>query len=123
MTGRCAPAAQMGRDAGTQLCAPATRWERCAGTQRLVGRIVGYQAPVPRSVKDARTWPRADVPSQIDVGNERLAERNALRAHHRLRGHSRPPATGASISEAQGRVADRRILEWSGALSRIDARV
>jgi len=63
------------------------------------------QAPFPRSVEDTRTWPRTDVPSQIDVGKERLAVRNAFRAHHRLRGHSRPPATGASVSAACDPVA------------------
>ncbi len=31
-------------------------------------------------------WPRTDVPSQIDVGKERLTERNALRAQSSFEG-------------------------------------
>ena len=59
---------------------------------------VGCQAPVPRSFEDTRFSPRTDVPSQTDVGMEHLAKRVAIRAQHRLRGHSRAPAPGASGS-------------------------
>ena len=60
------------------------------------------------------------MPSQTDVGRERLAERNALRAQHRLRGHSRPPATRASGSEARYKSGGEVVVEDPDPVRRLD---
>ena len=87
------------------------RWKRCTGTQLCSRRPkVDARHRVPRSLEGRRS--RLERTCRLKSMLGRSASPNATHfgPNHRLRGHSRPLATRASISEARNPVASGELV-------------